>query len=61
MTRDEIEIEVDGRVVKGSYVVERGMITVYGPAGSRSTQLGGSARMPETLARVILRELVDRR
>lgn len=59
-SEDDIEIDVDGKVVKGRYVVSRSMITVYGPTGSVTTQLGGSAGAPASLARMILREIVER-
>ena len=40
-----------------SYVVERGMITVSGAFGSRTTQLSGSTA--ENLAKLLLAEMAD--
>lgn len=51
-------VEVDGRTVRGSYRVERGIITVSSSAGSRSTEIGGSTA--EQLARLLLLELAER-
>jgi hypothetical protein len=46
--------------LEGSYETDGGMITVTAPWGSKkTTQLGGSAGSPETLARIMLREMLD--
>jgi hypothetical protein len=53
-----IEIEIDGKPYRGSYFVEKGMITVSSPDGVITTH---SSTVNESLARTILRELSDRR
>jgi hypothetical protein len=50
-----VEIEFGGRTVSGFYRVKRGLISVSTSQGSKATQVGGSP--PESLARVMLREL----
>lgn len=51
-----VTIERDGKTYHGTYVVERGMITVRCTGGSKTTQVGN---MPvEVLARLLLSELV---
>ena len=57
-----IQIDHNGKTYKGTYTIDaaNNMITVtYEYNGkSKFTQLGGSARIPEPLAKIILRELV---
>jgi hypothetical protein len=49
-----------GKQYTGSWVVTGRMITVSHPTlGARSTQLGGSAGAPESLARIMLGELIS--
>jgi hypothetical protein len=38
------------REIRGTYIAEKGMITVRSAYGSKSTQVGGSAMYPEPLA-----------
>jgi hypothetical protein len=55
-----IEIELNGKPYKGTYTIDatNGMITVtYGRKG-KIAQLGGLASAPETLARIMLQELI---
>jgi hypothetical protein len=52
-----VEIQHRGKTYAGEYVVARGMITVYGENGSKTTQLGGASA--ETMAADLLREIVD--
>ncbi len=56
--QNEISIERDGKVFVGHYVAVKGMITVQWNGVERTTQLGGSASQPASLARIILGELV---
>lgn len=49
-----IEIEFDGQTYAGWYRVHGTMITVTGPNGATTAQLGSMAATPETLARMIL-------
>lgn len=52
-----VEIEVAGKMYRGFYRVEDGVITVSTTLGRKSTQLG---RLQEhLLAQMLLRELVD--
>jgi hypothetical protein len=55
---NSIEIQIDGRAVKGSYYVERGMVTVTTAYGQETTQLGGSPA--DSIARQVLRDLVKK-
>jgi hypothetical protein len=48
---NDIEIQFEGKTVKGHYYVERGMVTVMTAYGQESTQVGGSS--PMTTARII--------
>jgi hypothetical protein len=43
----------------GTYTVDRGMITVRGPHGSWTTQLGDSSRSIDSFAKLLLGKLVD--
>jgi len=53
-----IEIDYQGTAHHGTYVVEKGILTVRSSLGSRSTQLGTSGTVnPVGLAKQILREL----
>jgi hypothetical protein len=56
---ESIVVELDGVTYRGSYTVGSGMITVgSAELGRKSALLGNSARFPEHLARMLLRELV---
>ena len=62
MSGDEVSIEIEGRTYTGRYVVSgQGSgrtVTVSTPLyGSKTTQVGGSP--PETIARMLLRELIQ--
>ena len=53
----ELTIRRDGKLIKGKYRCENGMIHVSSAFGQKSTRLG--AIPPEVLARIILPELLD--
>jgi hypothetical protein len=52
----EIQVTENGQEIKGRYIIRGKMITVLYGMGEVTTQLGGSS--PESLARIILRELI---
>jgi len=52
----EIIIELNGKRFAGRYIVKNRIVTVTSGFGEKSTQVGGSN--PESLARIILEELV---
>jgi len=53
-----IEIDYQGTTHRGTYVVEKGILTLRSSLGSRSTQLSTSGTVnPVGLAKQILREL----
>ena len=55
---DEVVIERGGKTYSGRYTVSGRMVTVTTlDYGSKATQVGGSP--PLTVARMLLRELVD--
>ena len=55
---ETVRIDHEGKTYTGSYTVEGGMITVsYGDL-RKTTQLGGSASHPTSLARLLLWEMV---
>ncbi len=54
-----IEIEHGGQAYTGCYTVDSEMIHVYYGSQTKTTQLGGSEQTPQTLASIILRELVE--
>jgi len=57
---EPVSVEIDGVAHHGEFRVHDGMITVGTVEfGSKRTQLGNSARHPATLARMLLRELVQ--
>jgi hypothetical protein len=58
-TYREITIDYDGREIRGSFSIWGQSITVQSAHGSKTTQVGGSARRPEALARIMLRELAQ--
>ncbi len=53
----DVSIERGGETVRGTYVLERGMLTVRSDHGSKSADLGDLR--PGLLARLVLSELVD--
>lgn len=53
-----VEVEVDGKLYKGEYHVDGGVVTVYGHAGSEFTPQGGMDEIP--LAKILLRRLAVR-
>jgi hypothetical protein len=56
----EFTIEFEGRTVRGRYSTSGEMIHVGSDMGvSKSTQLNGLVGSPETLARILLRELAQ--
>jgi hypothetical protein len=52
----DIAVEVDGNYCLGSYIEKGGMVILTSSYGTKATQAGGSP--PDTLARMMLRELV---
>jgi hypothetical protein len=50
---------IDGKQYEGSYIVDNGMIKVNYQGQTKTTQLGGSAGAPESLAGILLRELIE--
>jgi hypothetical protein len=52
----EISVEVDDKTYFGRYSVEQGLVTVHYMARQNVTQAGRSP--PESIARMLLRELV---
>lgn len=54
----EITDVYGGKITKASYKFSDRMVTVRTSFGSKTTQIGGHA--PERLARILLRELVDK-
>lgn len=52
----EIEVVQGGMTYRADYVVSSGVVTVYGDAGSESTQLGSLTE--ERVARLLLRNLI---
>lgn len=55
--REELHVDFDGQTYKVAYSVDRGLITVWAAANSKSTQIGGSP--PEGIARIIGKELLE--
>ena len=60
-TAVDIDVTVDGTRHPGWYQIEDGLITVTRPfcGGSKTTHLGGHVHAPGSLARLLLRELID--
>ena len=56
--RYPVTSELNGVEIKGSYELDGKIITVFYRDQSEATQLGGSASSPETLARIILEQLI---
>ena len=50
-----VKAELDGKIFEAEYVVDGGVVTVYGERGLESTQLGGMNE--EQVARLLLRAL----
>ena len=61
MINGKISIEMGGTIHAATWRVDRGMITVSSSAGIKRTQVGGFAKKPAGLARILLRELVTER
>lgn len=53
-----VQITKGGKTYNGSYTIANKMITVAYLGRTSTTQLGGSATAPESLARIVLGELV---
>lgn len=53
---DTVTVEANGKTYTASYAVERKIITVSTPNGSKATQLGNLS--PEHLAKMLLKELI---
>jgi hypothetical protein len=56
--QEPIEIERDGRVYQGRFVIDGRAITVTCDGQSKSAPMSGMAGTPERLARLLLREIV---
>ena len=52
-----IEVTIDGRVIKGSYVVDRGLIRVTSELGGHKTTQVGNVPAPG-LAKLLLSEVI---
>jgi hypothetical protein len=57
-SQEPVEIERGGRVYQGRFVIDGRSMTVTCDGHSKSTPLGGMADAPQTLARLLLREIV---
>ena len=57
--RGQVRIEHDGKTYRASYKVEKGILTVS--VGDRIISTPLRSMPPETLARMILREMVEDR
>jgi hypothetical protein len=53
-----VRCEVAGKTYEGTYTISGGMVHVSSAHGHESTQISGSP--PDTMARMVLRELVDK-
>jgi hypothetical protein len=58
LLRFDISTELDGKRYEGTYAIESGVVRVSSPYGSDATQIGNSS--PETIARILLAELVTK-
>jgi hypothetical protein len=56
-----VTVTHDGKNYRGEYTTEGGMITVYYNGKRNTTQLGGSAAYPDSLARLLLGEIITGR
>lgn len=54
--KPDIEITYDEKSIKGTYEISKGMITVFGPYGSKSASTSSNN---DALAKIILRELAQ--
>jgi hypothetical protein len=55
-----VKLARDGVEYAGRWSISKGLITVSLGFEKETTQVGGSAEVPEGLARMILGELIDR-
>ncbi len=55
---EPITVEIDGEKHTGHFQLENGMIRVSYKSASKTTHLGGSARSPAALAKLMLHELI---
>ena len=53
---ETVEIEMNGRRYRGSYYVEKGIVTVFTGCERKSAHIAGST--PQGLARLMLGEIV---
>ena len=53
-----VTIEFDGRIIVGSFSVDKGLVTTFYGRDSKSTQVGGS--LPAVIAKQLLHELAEK-
>jgi hypothetical protein len=53
---ESVEVTIGGVIYEGTYYVQKSIVYVQSPYGSKATQVGGSS--PEALAKMLLSELV---
>jgi hypothetical protein len=53
-----VKLEHAGKNYIGFYTIQEGMITVKYGGRQKATQLGGSASSPDSLARIMLGEMI---
>lgn len=58
--RKEVSIKCDGKTYVGSFESDGYMLTVYYKELGRKIFLGGAGEFPETLARIVLSDMVSR-
>ena len=61
MIHGKVSIEMGGAIYAGTWHMERKTITVSSSAGIKRTEVGGYAKKPASLARIMLREIVTER
>ncbi len=54
-----LEVEIYGKTYTGSYEIQGEMIEVSHGGRTKKSQLGDCAHYPKTLARIMIRELVQ--
>lgn len=58
--RKEVSIKREGKTYVGSFETDEYMLTVYYKDLRRKTFLHGAGEFPETLARIVLSDMVSR-
>ena len=56
---NELDLEYNGKIVKGKYKIEKNILTAFINGKSKSTQVFGLRGSEESLAHLLLKEILN--